>query len=673
MRGWLWWTFAGAWAALALAWLLVPEVAIALSGPLTRRDLVLDDDERAAALRYALRHWRYFDRFVTADTHWLAPDNFQETPEPVVASRTSPTNIGLQLLATASACDLGFLTRGEMVERLERAFDSLDRMPRVHGHFFNWYSLEQSARARSAVRVDGGFRESRRPSRRARRRDASSIAGAPVDDGRIWAAIEAEGVRARDRAAGPWVGERLLAYQSAILELRRRAQASATDSSATATTLWARQRLEAAAGELAQFELDPEGDAAASLRTVAATSPAAAALVARLDALARRAREMAAAMDFRLVYDPQRRLFAIGYDARSGRLDDSLVRSPRVGVEAGELHRHLEGRRRRGALVPTRPIAHRGRWRDGARVVERHDVRVPHAAARDAAAAVLAARSDVPFGGDTGRSRTPQTRGVPWGISESAYNVRDRHDTYQYRAFGVPDLALKRGLASDLVVAPYATALALAVDAHEALRNFAELERRGALGTYGFYDALDYTRVEPDERVATVRTFMAHHIGMSLVALDNALSVGEAEAEGIWQRRFMADAAVRATALLLDERVPRLYVPRPPQADAPVSALEAAAPVRIAVHEVDTPHTNRAARRLARRHRATACCSRIRAAVIAERKGSTSCGGGPTPRRTTPASGSTSRISRRARCGPPRISRSAPSRLGTARRSRPIE
>ena len=155
----------------------------------------------------------------------------------------------------------------------------------------------------------------------------------------------------------------------------------------------------------------------------------------------------------------------------------------------------------------------------------------------------------------------------------------------------MPDLALKRGLASDLVVAPYATALALAVEAHEALRNFAELERRGALGAYGFYDALDYTRVDPDERVATVRTFMAHHVGMSLVALDNALSVGEAEAEGIWQRRFMADASVRATALLLDERVPRLYVPRPPQTDAPASALEAAAPVRIAVHEVDTPHT----------------------------------------------------------------------------------
>ncbi len=588
VRGALWWTFAGLWAALAVAWLLAPEVAIALSGPLTRRDLVLDVDERSAALRYASRHWRYFERFVTADTHWLAPDNFQESPIPVVASRTSPTNIGLQLLATASACDLGFLTRGEMVERLERAFDSLDRMPRVQGHFFNWYSLEnlRVLDPPYVSTVDSGNLAGHLV---ALAEGCTGIAGAPVDDGRIWAAIEAEGV-AHGKSGGAWVGERLLAYQSAVLELRRRTQVSATDSSATATTLWARQRLEAAAGELAQFELDPEGDTAASLRTVAATSPAAAVLVARLDALARRAREMAAAMDFRLVYDAQRRLFAIGYDARSGTLDDSLYDllasesrlASFIAISKGDADVEHWFRLGRSLTVA-----------DGAAAL------VSWSGTMFEYLMPLLVMPPRPFSlldqtchsAVTRQMAYAQTRGVPWGISESAYNVRDRHDTYQYRAFGVPDLALKRGLASDLVVAPYATALALAVEAHEALRNLAELERRGALGAYGFYDALDYTRVDPDERAATVRTFMAHHVGMSLVALDNALSVGDAEAEGIWQRRFMADASVRATALLLDERVPRLYVPRPPQDDVPVSALEVAAPVRIAIHEVDTPHT----------------------------------------------------------------------------------
>src|SRR4029079_172664 len=94
---------------------------------------------------------------------------------------------------------------------------------------------------------------------------------------------------------------------------------------------------------------------------------------------------------------------------------------------------------------------------------------------------------------------------VPWGISESAYNLRDRHLTYQYRAFGVPDLALKRGLGRDLVIAPYATALAAMVDAPTALSNFARLERRGALGEYGFRDALDYTRPAPGEKFGIVK------------------------------------------------------------------------------------------------------------------------------------------------------------------------
>ena len=148
-----------------------------------------------------------------------------------------------------------------------------------------------------------------------------------------------------------------------------------------------------------------------------------------------------------------------------------------------------------------------------------------------------------------------RSRNVPWGISESAYNVRDRHETYQYRAFGVPDLALKRGLANDLVVAPYATALALPIDPREAMLNLAILEREGALGKFGFHDALDYSRPDEDETRSVVRTSMAHHVGMTLVAIDNALNL--TMGDGIWQRRFMTDPICRSARLLLAERVPR--------------------------------------------------------------------------------------------------------------------
>ena len=145
-------------------------------------------------------------------------------------------------------------------------------------------------------------------------------------------------------------------------------------------------------------------------------------------------------------------------------------------------------------------------------------------------------------------------RGTPWGVSESAYNIRDRHRIYQYRAFGVPDLALKRGLGRDLVVAPDAAALASMVDDARSTANLAAFEQLGALGTYGFYDAVDYTRPEPGGRHAIVRTYMAHHVGMTLVALTNAIT-GQR-----WQHRFHDDPLVQSAELLLHERIPRRLV-----------------------------------------------------------------------------------------------------------------
>ncbi|HET9730370.1 MAG TPA: glucoamylase family protein, partial [Acidimicrobiia bacterium] len=586
----------GAWSGLAAAWLLAPEMAIALSAPLLRRNLVLDVDQRAASLRYALRHWRYFERFVTAETHGLVPDNFQETPQPIVASRTSPTNIGLQLLATMSACDLGFLTRGEMVDRLERAFESMDRMTRVHGHFFNWYDL-------SDLRVlDPPYVSTVDSGNLARHlvalaQGCLALADAPVDDARLWAVLDAEGIQhtGRDSVGGAhgraqWTGERLVAYQSATLDVRRRAAVATNSPDVAASTLWARQRLEAAAAELSQLGLDAEDEARMPLRAATRTSPGAAALVERLERLAVRARTFAMEMDFRLVYDPQRRLFAIGYDARSGKLDESsydlLASESRlasfIAVAKGDApteHWFRLGRSLTVADHATALVSWSGSMFEYLMPLL---VMPPRPFSLLDQTCHSAVHRQIVYG---------RAHGVPWGISESAYNVRDRHDTYQYRAFGVPDLALKRGLASDLVVAPYATALAASVDAHNALRNLAELERLGALGAYGFYDALDYTRVDPDERVAVVRTFMAHHIGMTLVALDNALSIRETEADGVWSRRFMADAAVRATALLLDERVPRRYVPRPPQLDILSATVETTSRAQISVHTVDTPHT----------------------------------------------------------------------------------
>jgi len=148
--------------------------------------------------------------------------------------------------------------------------------------------------------------------------------------------------------------------------------------------------------------------------------------------------------------------------------------------------------------------------------------------------------------------RYTQRQGIPWGISESCYNQVDAQMNYQYRAFGVPELGLKRGLADDLVIAPYASALALMVLPKKACANLRTLANQGALGRFGFYESLDYTpsRVQANQDFALVRCFMAHHSGMTMLALTHALL------DQPMQTRFLTDPRMRASVLLLQERIP---------------------------------------------------------------------------------------------------------------------
>ena len=146
-----------------------------------------------------------------------------------------------------------------------------------------------------------------------------------------------------------------------------------------------------------------------------------------------------------------------------------------------------------------------------------------------------------------------QSLGLPWGISESAYNARDLEFTYQYSNFGVPDLGLKRGLSEGRVIAPYAAALAAMVDPAAAVANLKRITEEGGSGSHGYYEALDYTpsRVPEGAKVAVVKAFMAHHQGMTIVAIADTLFNGQMRA------RFHAEPIIQATELLLQERMPR--------------------------------------------------------------------------------------------------------------------
>ena len=603
------WELVVAVLPLILAWIASPAVAYALRVPAVPRELRLSSSARRQARRYALLHWRFFEQFVSAETNWLAPDNFQEEPEPVIAMRTSPTNIGLQLLATVSAWELGFVPLDDLVGRLELVLRSLERMRRFRGHFFNWYDLHDLKVLEPAYvsTVDSGNLAGHLV---ALRQACLALANEPVLDGRVWRALEtavgladerirplpeASATREHLRAAGTVIAAARRDPDSSAALLRVLEPLEAARSSLAAAGLgpaiadpaagWITWSLQLAAAHRAWADRFPSKPLS-TLRDLAGDSGEASRLVLRLEAIAERAYTYAMEMDFRFLMDPERKLFAIGFQQASHSLDGS---SYDLLASEARLASFLAVAKND---VPVEHWFHLARtltYAAGAPALvswsgSMFEYLMPVLIMRSFPLTVLAQT----YEGAVSRQRTyGAERRVPWGVSESAYNVRDRHHTYQYRAFGVPDLALKRGLGRELVVAPYASMLAAMVSPEPALANLAQLERLGMLGPYGFRDAVDYTRPDPDRPFSVVRTYMAHHIGMGVVALANILD------SGVWQRRFHADPVVRSAELLLHERIPRRLILREPQRARPDEAMPEADLEQPAVRRFDTPDTAR--------------------------------------------------------------------------------
>jgi cellobiose phosphorylase len=588
----------GAALPVAALWIASPWIAHEISAPAVRLERRLPRGSRAPAMRYALLHWCFFERFVGEETHWLAPDNFQEDPVPVVAMRTSPTNVSLQLLATFSAYDLGFVTLEDAVVRLERTFVTLGRLRRYRGHFYNWYDLETLEVLEPAYvsTVDSGNLAGHLV---ALRQALLAVPDEPVYDGRVLRALPLGlSLAAEQGGKDAAQAERIRAARAALEAADPMRPAAALEAVAGALDHpgaewlnWCRRLAERQAGWVKDLVFRPapgrELEAGAISETwgdLAARSPAAAALLERLDVLAAECGAIVHEMEFGFLYDRTRSLFAIGYQAGSPTLDpsyyDLLASEARLAsfmaVARNEVpveHWFRLGRTLTRAAGEMALVSWSGSM---------FEYLMPALVMRSFPGTVL---DDTCHGAVQRQIAYAARFRVPWGLSESAYNLRDRHHTYQYRAFGVPDLALKRGLGRDLVVAPYASALAALVAPERAIANLAALEKLGALGPYGFRESLDYTRPEPGRPFALVETWMAHHVGMSLVALTNALT-GQR-----WQRRFHADPVVRAAELLLHERVPRRLELQAPQTARAEEALPDPELGRPVVREVDTPDT----------------------------------------------------------------------------------
>lgn len=557
---------------VASAWLLAPLVAQRISRVQPLAEVAELTREDAAALRRtARRTWRYFETYVTAGDNHLPPDNVQEDP-PAVAHRTSPTNIALYLLSTVCAHDLGWIGAGEALDRIEATLATLQRMARRRGHFLNWYDTRdlRPLEPLYVSTVDSGNLAgcllALAASCRAWRDGSLGRAAA-------WGGVhDAVALAQEELAALCATASPPAAWRRLEPELRRVGEVWTGEAAANDATA----PFEEALGEWRRLtgrvreEAVERGDAAdldywlsaveASLRSHLSDQDLPD-LPRRLDAAATVARQLALEMEYGFLLDQDRKLLSIGYRVADGTLDancyDLLASEARLAsflaIAKGDVPaRHWF--RLGHAVTPTPEGAALISW-SGSMFEYLMPSLVMHAPAGSLLERSLRAvvRRQIAYGRSQGR---------PWGVSESGFNARDRELTYQYSNFGVPGLGLKRGLGDEVVVAPYATALAAMIEPREAVANFAALAAAGARGRHGFYEALDYTpaRVPEGAPLAVVRSFMAHHQGMTITALANTLLGGRL------RERFHVDPLVQASDLLLHERTPRDV--RPPTAAA---------------------------------------------------------------------------------------------------------
>lgn len=584
-------------APVLLLWLAAPFVGWWISRPLIADKPDLTGAQRAFLRGLARRTWRYFETLVNAEENWLPPDNIQEVPSPMVASRTSPTNIGMALLANLAAGDFGYISAGELLERTELTIAAMERLERYRGHLYNWYETRtlEPLRPRYVSSVDSGNLTGALAILRA---GLLELKSQPVVPPRVLAGLldtlgmvssaAAAPIREKLNAPPPPTPAAALALLDELC-LDVEALPIAGDTEQQWWTRALARQCRAARDDLRFLVPDPlPFDRAPTLRELAGASAGgerAAGRIRRIDQLARRCDEQAA-MDFAFLYDPARDLLAIGYNVGDRRRDpgyyDLLASEARLASfiliaqdRLPQEHWFALGRQlttQNGALALLSWSGSMFEYLMPLLVMPTYG----HTLLDQTYRAVVARQ--IEYG---------RRRGVPWGISESCYNAADINGVYQYGAFGVPGLGLKRGLADDLVVAPYASALALMVMPREACRNLETLAESGCRGAYGLCEAIDYTpgRVPRGKAGVPIRGYMAHHQGMSLLALAYLLL------DRPMQRRFLSDPAFKASELLLHERIPKVASPLHPHAAEVSAARRPPALAAAAMRVFPSPHT----------------------------------------------------------------------------------
>lgn len=600
-------------APVLMLWFLSPAIVWRLSLPVSQKKYTLETGDKNYLRCLSRKTWGFFETFVTEDENWLPPDNMQEQPVHVIVHRTSPTNMGLALLANLTAYDFGYISAGQMIRRTQAALQAMEKLERYRGHFYNWYDTKSLVPLNplyvSAVdsgnlaghlltlrsglmlfadnpaihdSVFDGLRDTlhilmvdskelitllqsmdralaRHPATlmdmcdtlRAIRGDAENLAGQAGNDENANWWINSLILQCQDAIDDlfwvlPWASlspEKSWLEKSPLLnripDLRTLVGCEFEIGLHIANRL--KQDLEPGEKEWLEKVVPLLKDAASRARERIGT----------LELLAVQSAEMAE-MDYSFLYDKNKRLLGIGYHVNDRRLDpglyDLLASEARLGyfvaIAQGALPQEswfALSRQLRGGDGKPLLVSWSGSMFEYLMpllVMPTYDRTLLDQTYKAAVSRQI----------DYGTRRK-----VPWGISESGYYLFDTNMNYQYHAFGVPGLGLKRDLANDLVIAPYASVMALMVDPVAACRNLQHLSAQGFEGRFGLYEAIDYTlsRVPRDKSNAVVQSFMVHHQGMSFLSLSYLLL------DKPMQKRFSADPLFQSALLLLHEKVPR--------------------------------------------------------------------------------------------------------------------
>jgi len=609
-------------APIVLLWLGAPAIAWRLSKKETQKKPDLSEAQNLFLHKSARRTWFFFEQFVNAESNWLPPDNFQEQPTAVVAHRTSPTNMGLSLLANLAAHDFGYISGKEMLERCNKAISTMLKLERYSGHFYNWYDTLtlQPLHPKYVSTVDSGnlighlltlrqgiLSQIHQPIFTNRNykglvttvsiiqdifqeHDAKysekilNVLNIAIDEktnslsdtkkhlndllslinqlSPFAANIETESKKWTLKLLQqvndfqndlfqiiPWID--LLPVPQHLSELH------ALDGIPSLNDI--RNRAELFLKSIAlyqQTEIQPKTiewlakmhDCISNSITIADDR------IQLVNELAKQCEELGD-VEYDFLYEKSTNLLRIGYNVDEQRKDNSyydlLASEARLGIFVAIAQGKLP---QESWFALGRLLTNSGgdpillSWSGSMFEYLMPQLVMPsYENTLLYQTNIATVKRQIDYGAQ---------REVPWGISESGYNSVDANLNYQYRAFGVPGLGLKRGLEEDLVIAPYASMLALMVSPSKACTNLQTLFKHGFTGEYGFYEAIDYTpsRIPRGSTNSIVRSYMVHHQGMGLLSLAYVLL------NKPMQQRFESELRFNATLLLLQERIPRTTI-----------------------------------------------------------------------------------------------------------------